>query len=459
MTRGNTLSPRIDGRTHHVSKSLSVECDPIDQPAETDPVVRRTWCALRIRVGGRTVTQIWDKALEEERSLLYVPAFPIAEWIVSNWWTLLNEPCRTKDLPKPSSADSHLPWIKRHCLRSAESGLLLPALYLFNDGRGIRVEWQADERDTLPNMPGEFVDSGFDHLIKEATEEALARFVSEVLGRVRGMNDERVEQLHANWQANQGADADETKFCIAAGRMGVDPYDPSAMDNALATFIESSLGDPEVPLTRDLTEVAEAGSVAEQWSWVQEARQSLHLGPMTTPFRIEVTGPVSSPAQRGYRLASAVRNAAGIDPLSPLPSLPDVAQQVTGAAFQFEDRDHVPGHGIRFVVGWSSQGNAVVAGPRPSRTDSERFHVARGLYHSLFSCTQSERLVTDAYTWDQQVSRAFAAELLAPRKALTTRTDGWTDPSQIQELAQEFDASPMLIEKQLENAGVNLVEE
>ena len=158
-----------------MSRSLSIESDPIDQPAATDPVERSTWCSLRIRVGGRTVTRIWDKALKEERSFLYVPAFPIAEWIVNNWWTLLNESCRTEELPKPPAALAHVPWIKRHCLRSAESGLLLPALYLFNNGCGIRAEWQADERDTLPNMPGEFVDSGFDNLTVEATEDALAQ--------------------------------------------------------------------------------------------------------------------------------------------------------------------------------------------------------------------------------------------------------------------------------------------
>jgi hypothetical protein len=223
--RGSTQNPLTVWRVHLVSRFLSIDCDPIDQPGATDPVERRTWCALRIRVGGRTVTRIWDKTLGEERSLLYVPAFPIAEWLVENWWTLLNEPCPTAELPKPRWA--HLGWIKRHCLRSADSGLLLPALYLFNDGRGVGVEWQADEPDALPNMLGYFVDSGVDHLAKRPVEDVLAEFVSEILTRVEGLADGRVDELRENWRAIRSADAEETTFCVVAGRMGVDPYDPS----------------------------------------------------------------------------------------------------------------------------------------------------------------------------------------------------------------------------------------
>lgn len=120
-------------------------------------------------------------------------------------------------------------------------------LYLFNDGRGIRAEWQADERDALPNMPGEFIDSGFDHIDNATTEDALAEFVSEILRRVDGLSDERVDALKENWRAIRGANAEEANFCVAAGRMGVDPYDPSQMRDEVASFIETALTDPDLP--------------------------------------------------------------------------------------------------------------------------------------------------------------------------------------------------------------------
>src|SRR5438552_1849383 len=112
MIRGSTRNLQIAWRTHHVSRFLSIECDPLDQPAAADPVERRSWCALRIQVGGRTVTRLWDKTLAAERSLLYVPAFPIAQWLVENWWTLLNEPSPSAELSQ--SATTFGAWTKRH---------------------------------------------------------------------------------------------------------------------------------------------------------------------------------------------------------------------------------------------------------------------------------------------------------------------------------------------------------
>jgi len=440
-----------------VSKSLSVECDAIDQPAASDPVERRTWSALRIRVGGRTITRLWDKTLQEERSLIYVPAFPIVQWLVSNWWTLLNEPSPTPEPPKQSFP--HLAWIKRHCLRSAESGLLLPALFLFNDGRGIRAQWQADERNLLPHMPGEFVDAGFDSLDNAATEDVLAEFVSEILGRVDGLDDPRVVELKENWRAIRGADPDETKFCVAAGRLGVDPYDPAQMHDGLAAFIEAAFRDPDLPVARDLTEAAEVDSVAEQWSWVRQTTAAWKLGPIAKPPPVVAGASGQSPSRHGYRMAALVRDRAGLGPSQPVRSMEDVAKAVAGGSLRNEDRNHVPGHNIRAVVGWAGQNEIIVAGPCPPRAGNARFLAARGLYHALFACDRSERLVTERYTWDQQASRAFAAEFLAPQTALTARTQGRADRTKIDELAAEFQASAIVIEKQLENAGVTLVDE
>ena len=57
-----------------------------------------------------------------------------------------------------------------------------------------------------------FVDSGFDHLEIGATEEVLSRFVSDVLGRLQGLNDARFDELKSRWQAVKDADAEEKKI-------------------------------------------------------------------------------------------------------------------------------------------------------------------------------------------------------------------------------------------------------
>jgi Zn-dependent peptidase ImmA (M78 family) len=412
---------------------------------------------LGIRVAGRTVTRVWDRALHEERSFLYVPAFSIAEWIVGNWWVLLNEPCPTPVVPRASGF--HLPWIKRHCLRCADSALLLPALYFFNDGRGIGVEWQADPRDTLPHMPGEFVDGNRDHLDSVVTENALREFVSTVLTRVENLAEARVQATLATWHAIGNVDADEAKFCIAAGRLGIDPYDPGQIPEDLAGFLETGLGDPSQPLVRDLTEAAEPESIAGEWSWVQETSKAFHLGPSPAAPGIALPAVTNSPFRYGYQLAARVREKAGLPPADPVPSDLDVAQRVAGAVLETPDQNHVPGRKLRAVVGWKGNREIVIAGPRPPRHATQRFLDARGLYHALFTCDSTQRLVTGAYTWDQQASRAFAAELLAPRAALSARTTERADHAEVEQLAQEFLVSTKVIENQLENAGVVVVDE
>jgi hypothetical protein len=166
-----------------------------------------------------------------------------------------------------------------------------------------------------------------------------------------------------------------------------------------------------------------------------------------------------SPPLFGYELASKVRAVAKISPKSPLDSLEAVAQYVTGKTLRFEDRNHAPGQGIRAIVGRSAA-DIVCAGPLPPRADNKRFLIARSLYHAIITTHSSHRLVTDAFSWDQKASRAFAAELLAPRSALAERiAASYADSDAIESLSREFRASTIVIEHQLENAGVSLSSE
>jgi hypothetical protein len=441
-----------------VSISLLLECDPIDQPAAVDPIERLTWCALRIRVGQRFASRIWDKTLQSERTNLYLPAFPIAEWIVQNWWSLLNELCSSDAVPKSAVGLTQTKWLKRHCLRAADSSLMLPALYLFHDGQNLRAEWQSDAQGSMPNMPGEFIADGAEQVDSNATQESLAQFISMVLGRVAEVNDARVQQITEQWRAIQGADGEERDFCTLAGRMGIDPYDRDDLTEEVSTFLEATITNAEDPLVRDLTELARPDSVVKQWSWLSQVGTELNLGPNPVELSFDLPLRGLSPPQFGYGLARLARAAAGVSPISPLESVESVVQAVAGRRLRFEERNHVPGHGILAIVGQSENDQDIVAaGPRPSREDNHRFLNARSLYHALVTTQASPRLVTGAFSWDQKASRAFAAELLAPQQALAGRVSAsGADSSTVESLSSEFNASPLVIEKQLENAGIPL---
>jgi hypothetical protein len=437
-----------------VSKYLLLECDPIDQPAAADPVERLTWCALRIQVGGRFASRIWDRSLQSERTILYVPAFPLAEWLVENWWFLFNELCPSERVPTSLANEAHLKWIKRHCLRSADSSLMLPALFLFHDGQSLRTEWQSDIPGSMTNMPGEFTTDGAEPLEADLTGQSLANFINECLNRVTQVSDDRVHQLAEQWKAIQGADVEEQHFCSLAGRMGIDPYDDEEMTDDLAHFLEHDLTTPEDPLTRDLTEVARREFVVQQWLWINRVGAELALESNPSDLRLDPTPRGLSPPMFGYELAGKVRSLANLSPSEPLDSVEAVAQQVVGTTLRFEDRNHVPGQGIRAIVGRSA-GDVVCAGPIPPRADSQRFLIARSLYLAMVATHRSHRLLTDAFSWEQKASRAFAAELLAPQRALAQRiSTPFADSDAIQSLSREFNTSTIVIENQLENAGI-----
>ena len=231
---------------------------------------------------------------------------------------MLNELCLWEAVPTSAPDKTRLRWTKRHCLRSADSALLLPKLYLFHDGHSLRAEWQADDSDSMPNMPGEFIADGVEQLNAEDTQESFAQFISDVLSRVAGVKDDRIDELSNQWRAIQGADDEEREFCTLAGRMGIDPYDPNEMTDSLALFLEQSTAIFEEPLFCDLTEVARPDSIEQQGLWINDASLDLGLGPNSVELPFELPSRRLSPPEFGYHLARKVRETADIEsaPLS-----------------------------------------------------------------------------------------------------------------------------------------------
>ena len=109
---------------------------------------------------------------------------------------------------------------------------------------------------------------------------------------------------------------------------------------------------------------------------------------------------------------------------------------------------------LNALVGRDSHGYPRVV-EKPGRPDSRHYRLARALYFvPVAEASVSPRLITRSFTWDQQASRAFAAELLAPAEALRHLVDERNTDESIANLAQEFNVSTWVIEHQLENHGI-----
>jgi hypothetical protein len=438
-----------------MSRFLSLKSDPISQPTAEDPIERQTWCSLRVQVGSRFASRLWDKSLEAERDYIDIPAFSLAEWFIKNWWSIFNELCPENFIPRnPAANSSWLRWTQRHCLRAADSSLFLPKLFIYSDGYNLLTESHADRPGSLPNMPGEFLNEDVIAIDPDATEAALANFINQTISRVEGAESERVDRAAGQWNAIENADLEQKDFCKLAGRMGLDPYDPDEMTEELATFFENMLTEADNPLVRDLTEAARPDSVEAQWNWVRGASQELHLGARSVELPFEFPTARFSPAEYGYELARRVRMVAESAD-SPIDSVEETASFALGRRFEAVHWNHISGKEIKAIVGESDTGRVLVAGPESRAPYNRRFMIARGLFHFLATSQNSQRLVTSAYSVDQKASRAFAAELLAPQSALLNRLAGSSaDPADVEAFSEEFQASSIVIQRQLENAGV-----
>lgn len=440
-----------------MSRSLSISCERVPQQAD-DPLEQQTWAAVRIYARGRCVTRWLDRDFQQEIDAVYIPAFPLARWVVMNWWALLNEPCRDELPPSPHAlwTEREHAWLQRHCLRSAESGLFLPRLSIWNNGRYLSAHWIADADNSYLTMPGTFLYGSIAAIDFQEAEDAFRSFVGTVLRWIEDSTDLRAARLRANWEAITNADPQEVAFCRAAGRMGLDPYDISAWPTGLVELLETLSEENPSPIVTDFLSSAAVENAAPLWKWVNQAQQTGNLGPAAAPSPLPLELDTYAAGQAGVSAAHRLRQQLGIDN-PPLPSVEGVANEIGLGPIVYEDYNHLPGTSIRAAVGWQAGGKAVVLGPKPPSMESQRFLLARGLFHATFMCQRGARLITRAHDWDQQASRGFAAELLAPRAALAAAIPADLDEDEradvITSLAERYRVHPELVRRQLQNAA------
>ena len=94
--------------------AIQFETEWVDTAALDGPELSATWASLRIRVDDVVVTRLVDRA-DTVRSQVYVPLYPLAEFLVTNWWFLLHE------IENPVKS-SNRGFQRRHALVSARDG-------------------------------------------------------------------------------------------------------------------------------------------------------------------------------------------------------------------------------------------------------------------------------------------------------------------------------------------------
>ncbi len=452
---------------------LSIDIDWVDAEGIRGPELSATWASLQIRAAGSIVTRVLDTRARTVRDFIYVPVYPLAEWLATNWWFLTHE---FGSPAKEGNPDFH----RRHSLSANREGYAFPSLDVVSSGSWTHLTWK---REKSAWTKVEFLEQGEMWIDSDEFRENCADLIDSVIRRLvsLGVDDTFLQE---EWRAIQTAGEDELQFCQTAAGMGWDPY---ALDdgqyNWMITFADR-LG----ALLGEAVPAVNADGPPEEWFaianalWrtkkyrglplhrIQSLRHEAYPEVVAEPdsqaiFDEHLTflpdahpHGVAYPWHVGYKSAQRLRQQLELDG-QPLRTMPELAKALGEDAGSI----HKVTRPLAASSGWPALVDGIITRTddgrpafalRAPRSDSQRFHFCRALGEFLLS-PDSDTLLTKTYSERQQRNRAFAAEFLAPASGLRDRiAQPAVDADDIEELAADFGVSPYVIEHQIKNHGI-----
>ena len=428
-----------------------------DAPDVRDTVLARTWCRLVIEAGGRLATEAVHAPSQSLRGGVYGSAFPLCQWIVENWWFLLNEPYRfphryaSLELAR---TPRDRPWVQRHSLLAAAEGNALPDLTLYRDEQEVIVRWMPDGLAASTHPDLRFTGEGETHMGVTEAETGLSEAVQAVLDRLAGMEEAEIVELREGWAAVVEATEQERRLCEWSARLGIDPFDPDELTNDLEETLLESVADLDAPLRDDFLNAAQPQTIRENMDWLRQADTlAADAGPMLRAQAVSCNVKAEQAHQRGYACATALRqHLLPENGHEPIGDLTEILVRLGWAQSPSMVLDIDADSPLEASLTRSTAG-APVAVVGDAGQDRNRFRLARSafLHHFTGNGQMRRRLVTEAHTWEQRASRAFAAEFLAPAAGLAKHLGGRASPSKIEELAHRYGVSSPAIGHQIEN--------
>lgn len=451
---------------------VSFNLDWVDADGITGPELAATWASLTIRVGDSVITRVLDTRARTVRDFVYVPVYPLAEWLATNWWFLTHE---LENPLKRADPDFH----RRHALGANREGYAFPDMEVVTTGARTRLAWKCGP---VPWTRLESLSSGEAWVESSEFRESCIDLMDRVIRRLVSLGvDETL--LQEEWAAIQAADNDEAIFCETAAGLGWDPYDMDDDRRAQLFLLKDELGDVLVEAVPALSanglyDAEKHERIRDEWLAIPDAIAAAKSRSLVLKRLDRVGGEVSvnaelsdfglhqdnghlikatvplNPCEQGYDLARRVRDALELDE-QPLPTMKSIANalgespnslsRVTQPVTAVHRAAMVDG-----VITRNGAGSPAFAF-RQLGAEAKRFHFCRAIAEVL-SSTSADALLTKAQSERQQRNRAFAAEFLAPSAVLRKRVSGpVVDGYEVDDLAAEFGVSSRVIEYQLPN--------
>jgi hypothetical protein len=408
---------------------------------DDDPRSRATFASFTITAGRDRipVTEVDDGLAQTVRADIRVPMYPLAQWLIVNWWRLRWEPF----------TESSPAWLRTHSMGSVSTDVPWPSLSFASDGAFVQLEARAEPirdvaavrylRDVDVKVPADHFEHAVDHLLTQID----ARVTSCVPG------DADLSELIAEL-SHERTDPALTRACKLQALAGFDPGTvpaPWLRDaDALADISGRTTGHEVVAAIPALRRGLSGARDAVETMKRSNVEIQLEAG------NASVNGATTEiPWQRGRRLAAQFRQDHRIGD-GPLPT--HVLEQLLGVRLPLPVSTNID----RALTGGYRNGHTsgrtrvLVSTPR---LDNQRFYLGRLIGAALAATADDHVLpVTNADTAFQKFERSFAQELLCPWQALNAYTDEHgTDDDGIAAAAEHFAVSEHLVLSTLINNG------
>lgn len=388
---------------------------------------------LSILVRGEIISDVLHQANKSTANGVYLPLYPVAEWIAANWWRLLYECNRQR-----GNEDF------RYChnLSFAGEGYFLPNLSFFPETDVVYLEW---EKRSINNGDLQFLGQGQAKIPFDDIQKEFASFIQIVIGRLEtlGIQD---TLLQKDWEAIQKAnnDQEEKDFCIACAQLGIDPY--AVTEEQAQRIIDShEILSKNVDVNEFFNTVS-MKSITESTEWLAKLSNDKSIKKKANAFFREIKEKIPGfkdyqPWKRGYKEAQWVR-ANFFNASFKLNDFYSLIEETT-------HNEEIPFDFCMAVTKTSDDLNPTFIHP----DKLSHFQAGRVLGDYIHSSGNTCKLMTKLYTPEQKYSRAFAAELIAPAESLRNDLKGkcYVCDDDIAELSQKYQINDSVIRHQIEN--------
>ena len=414
---------------------------------------RATFGLFSLMVNDRLLAAGRDTNSRELRDGPYVAGYPLAEWLVWNWWRLRWE------LSYSSVERARRGWDFAHCMNTIGEGYAWPSITVHSDG--MRIIFSSEPSRQVNMVLFQYMGSAGHEVIPAGEmEAAINEFVENILDRLNGnaLNYSNLHRLWADLQEERD-NPNITRFRRLEAQLG---YDPDESDEDL---IFRSLADAKELGEEAWGEVAaDAGfrgtpgqmiSAQEAFGAAKQNRPNANANDVIQLCRdISLPQPGEEAAWRvGTYVAKEIRNQENLS------CQPVSSRKLTDYAGT--NRDVISNKDMsvpEFSFSLDQKNGASHVSLRSKWETGRRFQLARLIGDRLIgsrSTYADERLLpaTRTSSYRQQMQRAFAAEFLSPFASVDDMLAGDYSEENQSMVAAHFEVSPMTVQTQLVNHG------